>query len=242
MAFFGDLGRFLNIETSEAARIGANIAAGNLGGAIASGIQAVATPIPNGTQQGQAVAVSQATQTRPQETQASGETVMGPSMYQGASFFSQQPMQAGFGALAPVAGGLTTLARKYAPEILGGLGIGAVGAAVPMVIDRFGQPKKLRVTRKLKRQVKQAVDLVGVEAVAREMGVPVSTIMYVLQHKLRNDGPYVTKAAVRKTSSTLRKMKHLCDMYDELRPPAKRRAPARRTSMAAGGKRTTVVT
>lgn len=242
MAFFGDLGRFFNIETSEAARIGAQIAMGNVGGAVGEGIRAVATPIQNGTQQGQAVAVSQATQTRPQETQASGESAIGASMYQGSSFFPQTPMQAGFGALAPVTSGLTTLARKYAPEILGGLGIGAVGAAVPMVIDRFGQPKKLRVTRKLKRQVKQAVDLVGVEAVAREMGVSVSTIMYVLQHKLRNDGPYVTKAAVRKTSSTLRKMKHLCDMYDELRPPAKRRAPVRRTSMAAGGKRTTVVT
>jgi hypothetical protein len=239
MAFFGDLGKLFNIETSEAAQIGAQIAAGNYPGAVLEGVKAVATPIPNGTQQGQAVAISQATQTNPQETQASGESGM---MFQGSTFFPSAPVQAGFGAISPIATGLTQLGSKYLPQIIGGLGLGAATAVAPMVIDAFGRPKKLRVTRKLKRQVKQAVDLVGIEAVAREMNVDVSTILYILQHKLRNDGPYVTKAAVRKTSSTLRKMKHLCDMYDELRPPAKRRAPARRTSMTTGGKRTTVVT
>ena len=162
--------------------------------------------------------------------------------FMGGTYFPQQPMQAGFGAIGPVATGLTQLARKYAPEIIGGLGIGAVGAAVPVVIDAFGQPKKLRVTRKLKSQVRQAVNLVGVEAAAQAMGVDVATVMYILNHKLRNDGPYVTKAAVRKTDQTLRKMKKLCDMYDELRPAAKRRAPVRRATMAGTSKRTTVVT
>jgi len=176
-----------------------------------------------GTEQGQSVAVSQATQTRPQETQASGE------------FFPRQaPMQAGFGLAAP----LTQLARRFAPEIVGGLGIGAGAAVAPVVMDMFGQPKKLRVTRKLKSQVRQAVDLVGIEGAAQAMGVDVSTVMYILTKKMRNDGPYVTKAAVRKTRQTVRKMKNLCDMYDDLRPAAKRRAPARR--MAAGTRITQV--
>jgi len=175
------------------------------------------------TEQGQSVAVSQATQTRPQETQASGE------------FFPRQaPMQAGFGLAAP----LTQLARRFAPEIVGGLGIGAGAAVAPVVMDMFGQPKKLRVTRKLKSQVRQAVDLVGIEGAAQAMGVDVSTVMYILTKKMRNDGPYVTKAAVRKTRQTVRKMKNLCDMYDDLRPAAKRRAPARR--MAAGTRITQV--
>lgn len=238
MAFFGDLGRFLNIETNEAARIGANIATGNYLGAITEGVRAVSTPI-NGTEQGQSVAVSQATQTRPQETQASGETVRGQSMYQGSTSFPMTnqgaPMQAGFGLVSP----LTSLARKYAPEIITGLGFGVAGAAAPVVMDMFGQPKKLRVTRKLKSQVRQAVDLVGIEGAAQAMGVDVNTVMYILTKKMRNDGPYVTKAAVRKTRQTVRKMKNLCDMYDDLRPAAKRRAPARRTM--AGGTRITQV-
>ena len=139
MAFFGDLGKFFNIETEEAARIGANLAVGNYGGAALESVRAVSTPI-NGTEQGQSVAVSQATQTRPQETQASGETVRGRSMYQGSSFFPMNnqmaPVQAGFGLAAP----LTQLARRFAPEIIGGLGIGAGAAVAPVVMDMFGQP------------------------------------------------------------------------------------------------------
>lgn len=100
----------------------------------------------------------------------------------------------------------------------------------PTFIDPFtGQEKKLRVTRRLRSQVKQAVQMFGVEAVADQMGVGTEVIFYILTKKMRNDGPYVTKAAVRKTRQTVRKMKHLCDMYDDLRPPA-RRAPARRTA------------
>ena len=236
--------RTIGITPSEVAQIGAAYATGGLtaAGATAIGslggpqeVQTTAPFVPAGsdydrymgrigaTEQGQSVAVSQATQTRPQETQASGEFFPRPA-----------PMQAGFGLAAP----LTQLARRFAPEIVGGLGIGAGAAVAPTVMDMFGQPKKLRVTRKLKSQVRQAVDLVGIEGAAQAMGVDVSTVMYILTKKMRNDGPYVTKAAVRKTRQTVRKMKNLCDMYDDLRPAAKRRAPARR--MAAGTRITQV--
>ena len=100
----------------------------------------------------------------------------------------------------------------------------------PTIIDPFtGQEKKLRVTRRLRSQVKRAVEMFGVDQVANQMGLDAEAIFYILTKKMRNDGPYVTKAAVRKTRQTVRKMKHLCDMYDDLRPPA-RRAPARRTT------------
>jgi hypothetical protein len=108
---------------------------------------------------------------------------------------------------------------------------GVVAGAAPMIVDFFtGEPKKLIVTRKLKSQVKRSVDLMGIEATADGMGVDVSVVNYILLKKLRNDGAYVTKAAMRKTSSTLRKMKRMCDMYDDLRPAARRRAPARKSS------------
>jgi len=236
--------RTIGITPSEVAQIGVAYATGGPTAAITTGLSSLGEPkevkttppfVPAGsdydrymgrfgtTEQGQSVAVSQATQTRPQETQASGE------------FFPRQaPMQAGFGLAAPI----TQLARRFAPEIVGGLGLGAGAAVAPIVMDMFGQPKKLRVTRKLKSQVRQAVDLVGIEGAAQAMGVDVQTVMYILTKKMRNDGPYVTKAAVRKTRQTVRKMKNLCDMYDDLRPAAKRRAPARR--MAAGTRITQV--
>lgn len=126
-----------------------------------------------------------------------------------------------------IIGGGVSAARGLFGAFMGGA---AAGILAPTIVDPVtGQEKKLRVTRRLRSQVKQAVMMFGVDAVADQMGVGVEVIFYILTKKMRNDGSYVTKAAVRKTRQTVRKMKHLCDMYDDLRPPA-RRAPARRTA------------
>ena len=53
-------------------------------------------------------------------------------------------------------------------------------------------------------------------------------ILRILFKTFKNQGPYVTKAAVRKTRSTIRKMETLCDLKDRLAPP-RRAAPRRRT-------------
>jgi hypothetical protein len=79
--------------------------------------------------------------------------------------------------------------------------------------------------------LKQLVDEFGIQAAMELTGLDQQTVMYIYTKKFRNDGPYVTKATVRKTRQTVRKMKNLCDMYDDLRPAAKRRAPVRRTGM-----------
>lgn len=57
-------------------------------------------------------------------------------------------------------------------------------------------------------------------------------LLAIMFKTFKNQGPYVTKAAVRKTRSTIRKMETLCDLKDRLCPPkpARRRAPARRMS------------
>jgi len=237
--------RTIGVTPSEVAQIATAYGTGGVGAAITTGIGALGetkapqmTPpfIPSGsdydrymgrygsTQQGQSVAVSQATQTRPQETQMSGE------------YFPRTPaMQAGFGLAAPI----TQLARRFLPEAVGGAVIGGGLAAAPILMDAVtGQPKKLRVTRKLKRLVREAVDNFGIQGAMEMSGLDQDTIMYIYTKKLRNDGAYVTKAAVRKTRQTVRKMKTLCDMYDDLRPAAKRRAPVRR--MAAGTRITQV--
>ena len=103
----------------------------------------------------------------------------------------------------------------------------------PMIIDPVtGQEKKLRVTRRLRSQVKQAVQMFGVDAVADQMGVSQEVIFYILTKKMRNDGAYVTKAAVRKTRQTVRKMKHLCDCLLYTSPSPRDRTRSRMPSSA----------
>lgn len=196
-----------------------------------------------GTQQGQATAVDRAG-APPAETAASGEAggpqivnvvgsqPMQPAI-QPATYVPPTPSRAGIvpAALPAVVGGAvgTVTAGR---NIMGMLGLaGGAIAVAPIIIDPFtGEEKKLRVTRKLKSDVRKAVEMFGVEFVAEQMGTGTEVIFYILTKKMRNDGPYVTKAAVRKTRQTVRKMKTLCDMYDDLRPSAKRRAPARRAA------------
>jgi len=99
--------------------------------------------------------------------------------------------------------------------------------------------KKLVITRKLQRDVKKVFMLSGGDVgfiSANSMmlfGKELSQdqILRILFKTFKNQGPYVTKAAVRKTRSTIRKMETLCDLKDRLAPP-KRRAPARRRTMS----------
>ena len=58
-------------------------------------------------------------------------------------------------------------------------------------------------------------------------------LVFILLKRFRNDGPVVTKAALRKTKSTIRKLKNMCDMYDDLRPAARRRTPMRRATKSS---------
>ena len=241
MALFGDLGKAIGLGTAKQTIQGAF--QGALRGAVMGQpfMGAGAGALTAGTQQGQATAVA-VPQAPPSETAFSGEAVQvrQPAMRPMNISYSNgiqpaimrtpmapprgQMQQAGLPAI--VGGGLT--AGRGVMNMLGIAG-GAITVA-PIIIDPFtGEEKKLRVTRRLKSQVKQAVEMFGVEFVAEQMGVDVEVIVYIMTKRMRNDGPYVTKAAVRKTRQTVRKMKNLCDMYDDLRPAARRRAPARKT-------------
>ena len=195
-------------------------------------IQAVARAAPQqvspmrGSETGQSVAVS-ITDTPPRETAVSGEAGIQPAMYRG-------PVPTGgTGGIVRAGGPLAVIppAISAGRGVMGMLGLagGAITVA-PFIIDPFtGEQKKLRVTRKLKSDVKKAVEMFGVEFVAEQMGTDIEVVFYILTKKMRNDGPYVTKAAVRKTRQTVRKMKNLCDMYEDLRPAARRRAAPRKT-------------
>jgi len=242
MAIFGDVGKFFGLGTTQQTLSGA--AQGALRGALVGQpfMGAGAGALTAGTQQGQATAVS-TPRTPPAETAFSGETTqvrpsampmaqpvsysagIGPAVFRSAPSAPTRGFQQA--ALPAIIGGGTAVARGLGGMLA--LGGGAIAVA-PIIIDQFGNEKRLRVTRRLRSQVKKAVEMFGVEAVADQMGTDVEVIFYILTKKMRNDGPYVTKAAVRKTRQTVRKMKNLCDMYDDLRPAAKRRAPVRRTT------------
>lgn len=239
MAIFGGIGKRLGLGSAESivTRVTGSPIAGAIAGEVSEGISGLGRSVTSNIGQGTAVATPG---TPPAETALSGErgpvSRMQPSMGNGIQpavyTVPSTPMQPGGvgvrqAALPAIISGGTAVARGVGGMLA--LGGGAIAVA-PIIIDQFGNEKKLRVTRRLRSQVKKAVEMFGVEAVAEQMGTDVDVVFYILTKKMRNDGPYVTKAAVRKTRQTVRKMKHLCDMYDDLRPAAKRRAPARTTS------------
>ena len=91
----------------------------------------------------------------------------------------------------------------------------------------------MRITRKMKSQYRAALNLNNgnYDAAANMLGVNTDMFIQVLLKRFRNDGPVVTKAALRKTKTTVRRLKSMCDMYDSLRPTATRRkAPMRRAT------------
>ena len=140
-----------------------------------------------------------------------------------------------FGQLVGQAGRL--LSKPGVGGLIGGVG---AGVAADFVMDMFGNQKKLVITRKLQRDVKKVFMLSGGDIGFISMNslmlfgkdLSEDQILRILFKTFKNQGPYVTKAAVRKTRATIRKMETLCDLKDRLCPP-KRRAPARRRTMSA---------
>ena len=110
-----------------------------------------------------------------------------------------------------------------------GTGIAAGGA-----LNLFGgTPSGMRITRKMKSQYRAVLNLAGgnYQAAADMIGVSDDFFIAVMLKRFRNDGPVVTKAALRKTKTTVRRLKSMCDMYDSLRPTAtRRRSPMKRAT------------
>ena len=139
----------------------------------------------------------------------------------------------GLGLPGLITGAARTLSRPGVGGLIGGLGAGAV---VDTVVDMFGNQKKLVVTRKLQRDVKKVFMLSGGDigfVAANSMmlfgkSLSEDQILMILFKTFKNQGPFITKAAVRKTRSTLNKMDRLCAMRDAMKPPARRRATTTR--------------
>ena len=101
-----------------------------------------------------------------------------------------------------------------------------------------GEVKRKRITRKFKSEVKQAVALLGIESVAAMLETTEEVVVQILLKRFRNDGPYLTKAAVRKTRTTVRKMERVNELSKEIAKLAGTTARRRTTSSRAGSSST----
>ena len=159
---------------------------------------------------GQQPAVTTVTNVGAQESQGSGS------------------VQAGVGSVLP---SLVSGARGLLKSPLGQL---ALGGGTGLALSGLGgQPSGMRITRKMKSQARTVLNMTGgnLSAAAEILGVDENTLVMILLKRFRNDGPVVTKAALRKTKQTVRRLKSMCDMYDSLRPSAtRRRTPIKRAS------------
>ena len=129
------------------------------------------------------------------------------------------------GGIPNVLGQAARFLRTPAGQIGTGL-LGGIGASM-----LSGGGGGMRITRKMKSQYRAVLNLAqgDYDAAASMIGVSTDMFIMVLLKRFRNDGPVVTKAALRKTKTTVRRLKSMCDMYDSLRPTATRRkAPMRR--------------
>ena len=245
MAFLGGFGKALGITSQEAAGIGSAFASGGILSGITAGIGALGdgpripstvpvdvTARPSGVDSPATVSqVSQTSQLPSPSGFASSE------QFAGAMSQPQQAFIGGFGVPGLVSGVARQLTKPGIGGLIGGV---AAGAGIETVVDMFGREKKLVITRKLQRDVKKVFMLSGgnigfVSANSMRLfgkSLSESQVLDVLFKTFSNQGPYVTKAAVRKTRATIRKMETLCDLKDRLCPPkpARRRAPARRMS------------
>ena len=126
------------------------------------------------------------------------------------------------------------------PGVQGLIGGSVLGSVVEFFVDEFGREKKLIITRKLQRDIKQLFKLSGgsfattaflyEEATGRQLTE--RQVIQIYTKRFSNQGPYVTKAAVRKMRRTFNKLDTLCDLKDKMCPP-KRRAPAARRRTAS---------
>lgn len=211
-----------------------------VGSSVGGGLTEAIDPT-NRTNQGQGVAVGQATQTQPQENQESGTS--------GGFTFNNNIVPASFGNIPmPPSTSQSGFTQAGLPQMF--LGGGAILSGAAALIDLFftdpvtGEVKRKKITRRFKAQVKQSVQLVGLEETSRMLNTDASVVVQILLKRFRNDGPFITKAAVRKTRSTVRKMEQVNMLSREIAKLAGTSTTRRRATTgtrASTSRKTTVI-
>ena len=138
-------------------------------------------------------------------------------------------IQAGAGSLlAPVFSGLRNLLKSPGGQLAFGTGTG-------LALGGFGsQGTSMRITRKMKSQARMVLNMTGgnLQAAADILGIDQNMLVMILLKRFRNDGPVVTKAALRKTKQTIRRLHSMQDVLKSITPTAagRRRAPMKRAT------------
>ena len=220
MAFLGGIGKSLGLGSTGQVLSGlGNIGAGLSGvGAIGTGIQQAT----GRTEQGQGVAISQATQTFPQETQSSStQAGMGLALGGGGLVGLGQQLGRGFGQLF-----------GKAPPGLVGLGTGVAGGmAVDAVTSMIGgMGGEIRVTRKQQKMVKDLVMIVGIETAASILGLAVGEVALIMTKKFRATGKGITAAQLRTAQRVNNRIVHMHDKLKAAYGSSTRRTTTRRAA------------
>ena len=160
---------------------------------------------------GQQPAITTVTNVGAQESQGSGS------------------IQAGMGALLPnVLGGARSLLKSPMGQL-------ALGGGTAAALSSFGgQSSGMRITRKMKSQARMVLNLAqgNISVAADILNISEDMLVTILLKRFRNDGPVVTKAALRKTKQTIRRLHNMQDVLKSITPTAagRRRAPMKRAT------------
>ena len=248
MAFLGSLGKALGISTPEAARIATSYATGGLTQAALTTLTSLGEPAARQTSQPVDVSAPPAGVDSPATlstiSQTSGVTPL-PTFRdsRGVGMGGMRTNQAfigGFGVPGLIGQAGRLLSRPSVGGALTGLGAGAIA---DFFVDDMGRQKKLIITRKLQRDTKKLFMMAGgnLSIVSQQSlffldkDLSEEQILMILFKTFKNQGPYVTKAAVRKTRQTIRKLDTLemlkAQMCPPKRAPARRRMPAKSTTI-----------
>ena len=137
-------------------------------------------------------------------------------------------IEAGAGAFLP---SLISGARNLLKTPGGQLALGGGGALLGSMIGPDG--KKMRITRKMKSQARTVLNIAqgNISVAADILNISEEMLITILLKRFRNDGPVVTKAALRKTKSTIRRLHNMQAVLKSITPTAagRRRAPIKRS-------------
>ncbi len=226
MAFLGDFGKFFGLGSSKevlgdvggsiGSLVGLEGAGRNVGEFIGQATSSVGggsnvnlSPLSTADQalEQSAVSVSQRGNV-PQETSQAIGITGGPTM------------QAGFGSIPAIAGGIRTLAPKISQFFGSTPGAIATGLGTGVAVNMLSSPGMkekpvLTQSRRNKARVRQLVNFMGIEGAAaflsQAAGVTVTAndVVMLLLRTFRNDGAYITKAQVRNLRRTTNRFKSL---------------------------------
>ena len=136
-------------------------------------------------------------------------------------------IEAGAGSLLPT---LIGAGRNLLKSPMGQLTLGTGAGAALSFMTPDG--KKMRITRKMKSQARTVLNIAGgnISVAADILNISDEMLITILLKRFRNDGPVVTKAALRKTKSTIRRLHGMQDVLKSITPTAagRRRAPTKR--------------